>query len=58
MPVPSTKELTTHLLELCRVVKVMATKMARFYPSSETDEFVTWASRELDALRSALEGAE
>ena len=55
MATKSEKQLTKSLLELTRVVKVMATKFARFYPSSETMDLAVWATRELDELRAELE---
>ncbi len=55
MPAPTTKELAKHLAETVRVMKVLCTKLARFYPSAETDDFVAWSTRELDAIRALLE---
>jgi len=55
MAAKNEKEMTRHVLELARILKVVCTKMTRWYPSAEADDLALWATRELDALRLALE---
>jgi len=52
---PTNRDLAKHLLELCRIQKLICTKLSRWYPSSEADELTAYCVRELDALRVALE---
>ena len=55
MAAKNEKQLTRHLAEVVRVLKVLTTRLARWYPSEESREVADWCVRELDKLAVELE---